>query len=103
MKRQFWLSVTAVWLVCLLLGGCLLNTGCALNVKHENNLTNLDWRVGVQEMTIIDGKMSLPTDIHIDIGSDLAVLAIDATVGGGVLRSVVEGVEAFHNWVWGVK
>jgi hypothetical protein len=30
-------------------------------------------------------------------------LLVDGVIGGGFLRSVVEGVEAFHNWVWGIE
>ncbi len=61
-----------------------------------------DFRVGVEKLTVVHGKVQIPTqDVSIVIGSDLAVLAIDCTVGGGIVRGVVQGIQSFHGWLWG--
>ncbi len=78
--------------------------GCAFtsSFDQDKRVMVADFRVGVEELTVVHGKVQIPTqDVSIVIGSDLAVLAIDATVGGGILRSVVEGIQAAHVWLWG--
>jgi len=87
----------------LLMTCVFLLTGCALNTSYDQDrhATNIKFRVGIEKMTIVHGTASLPADVDIDIGSDLAVAAVDATVGGGIVRGVVQGIEAVWTWLWG--
>jgi len=83
------------------LAGCLF--GCALNTSYDQDrhATNIKFRVGIESMSVVHGTASLPADIDIDIGSDLAVAAVKATIGGGIWDAVVTGIGVFHEWLWG--
>jgi len=74
-----------------------------LHSKYDKDrqATMIQFRVGIEETSIVHGHLSLPADVKIDVFSDVAVMAVDATVGGGLLDSVVGGAQAFLAWVWG--
>ena len=114
MKRRI-----AIVVLMFLIGGCLLNSGCALNVKREiitpnvkpvemdevcvDDVTILKWRVGLEKYTIIHGNATLPREFDMDIGSDLVVMVIDGLVGGSWVKAVWSGITAAHCWIWGIE
>jgi len=69
---------------------CAVSTGCALHTSYDVKMqrTHVEGRVGVEKMTVVDFTADLPAHIDIEVNSDVAVAAIDATVGGGIVRAV---------------
>lgn len=88
-------------LIAILMTGGL--AGCALHTSYnvDAQRTHVEFRVGVEEMTVVHGTADLPANIDIDVGSDVVVAVVDATIGGGIIRAVVEGLEATINWISG--
>ncbi len=73
----------------------LTSTGCALNVKREAPMTNVNWRVGLEDATLLHGTASLPNEFDMDIGSDLGEWLIGitfqgATGGAGIIESIFD-------------
>ena len=94
MKRYLFLTpafaaiLASVGLTLLVLGGCL-TAGCALNVHRQDQMTDIKWRVGLAEATLLHGTASLPNDFDMDIGSDcgdwLVARTLEASSGGATL------------------
>jgi len=81
----------------IVLSCCIICTNCALNVRRDEiaNLTNVKFRVGLQDATLVDGTAALPNEFDLEIGSDvgdwLVKRAVEASTGGvGIIRKLVK-------------
>ncbi len=71
-------------------------TGCALNVRRDEtaNLTNVEFRVGLQDATLVDGTAALPAYFDLEIGSDVG----DWFVQRGV-EAATQGTTIFDRFI----
>ena len=78
-----------------------LTASCSLNVKREAPMTNVDWRVGLKDATIVHGTASLPNEFEMDIGSDVTEWLIDGAVSGGTqgMGAIAKVVDYAFGWL----
>lgn len=79
---------------------CLACASCALNVSRKDSMTDLNWRVGLENATLLHGTASLPNDFDMTVGGDIPELLAKGLVTGGTQGvGIVEQVIDFFGEV----